>query len=63
MLGAEVMMPSEMKEYCNTLSSFDIKVSVRLKAETKHIVGKILSTDSRHFLLKTENNEAIEIKI
>lgn len=51
------MMPSEMKEYCDTLHSFQVKVNVRLKSEANLIVGKVAGIESKHFLLQTETQK------
>lgn len=50
-------MPSEMKEYCISLQSFQVKVNVRLKAESTKIEGKVAGTSNNHFLLQTDSQE------
>jgi hypothetical protein len=52
------MMPSEMKEYCNSLQTFQVKVNVRLKAEITKIEGKVAKTESNYFLLQTDSQDA-----
>lgn len=52
------MMPSEMREYCNSIFAFKVKVNVRLKAESRKIEGKIAGIEMNHFLLQTEGQKA-----
>ena len=50
------MSAEEMRDYCSSLSSFQIKVQVRLKNGKEVMVGRIGKVEVDHFQLVSEND-------
>ncbi|MEN9836213.1 MAG: hypothetical protein RL011_2406 [Pseudomonadota bacterium] len=50
------MSAEEMRDYCNSLSSFKIRVQVRLKNGQEVMIGRIGKVDSDRFQLVSDSD-------
>jgi hypothetical protein len=49
------MSAEEMREFCNRIRSFQLRVHVRLKNASEILVGRIAEVEDDRFLLQTED--------
>lgn len=55
------MSAEEMRDYCNSLSSFKIRVQVRLKNGQEIMTGHIAKVDSDRFQLVSDTNDVHDL--
>jgi len=53
------MSTTEIREYCESVQSYQIKVKVRLKSEYEPRVGKVTGVDSKQFYLSIDREKEI----
>jgi hypothetical protein len=49
------MSPQEMRDYCQSISPYQLKVQVRLKNGQECLIGKIAGVEGEQFDLQTED--------
>lgn len=56
------MSAEEMRQYCQSISPFGLRVNVRLKDGSEAVCGKITSVARDGFSLVTDSNEIMSIR-
>lgn len=56
------MSAEEMRQYCQSISPFGLRVQVRLKDGSDILLGKITTVGTDGFALLTDSNETMSLR-
>lgn len=51
------MSPQEMRDFCESINKFDLKMRVRLKSGVDELVGRVTDIQKDRFALMTDDDQ------